>query len=73
MNNIQQIILSELEKLDSCCLDNADEREKVAKALSDTLITQSLQQLATLLDGSIECDSDGKVVICTGLNISGLA
>ena len=67
MNNIESIILSELEKLDSCCLDNSEEREKVARALSTVLITQSFEQLASLLGGSVEYNHAGEVVIQTSL------
>lgn len=67
MNNIENIILNVLEQFDSCCLDNSDERERIAAALSASLITQSLQQLAALLEGSVEYDLDDKAVIYTDI------
>jgi len=69
MNNIEQIILSELEKMDGNCLDNEEERSQVASKLANVLISQSLHQLTTLFpNGGLEVDNDGQFVLYTGLN-----
>lgn len=68
MNNIEQIILSVLEANSSRCLDNHDERQLVANKVANVLISQSLEQLANLLGGSVEVDNNGQAVIYTGIN-----
>jgi hypothetical protein len=66
MNEIEQIIQSVLLNNESKCLDNDEERTHVAKECASKLISASLEQLANLLGGSVECDQDGQVVIYTG-------
>jgi len=68
MNNIEQIILSVLEANNGCCLDNQEERQLVANKVANVLISQSLEQFANLLGGSVELDNDGQAVIYTGIN-----
>jgi hypothetical protein len=66
MNQIASIIKSVLEQSDSKCLDNAEEREQVATQCANKLVAASLQQLAAVIGGSIECDNTGQLVIHTG-------
>ena len=69
MNNIEQIINEELET--HAPMMFAEERSFIAKKISDKLISQSLEQLAMLLDGSVEYNHDGSIVIHTGLSFDG--
>lgn len=67
MNNIEQIVLDVLENLDGMSLDNIEEREEVAKVVSNKLIHQSLAQLASLTGGELLYDNDGQAIIYTGI------
>ena len=66
MNQIASIIKSVFEQNESKCLDNAREREQVATQCANKLVAASLQQLAEVIGGSIECDNEGQLVIYTG-------
>jgi hypothetical protein len=66
-NNIQEIILSVLEENASYCMDNEQERVALSGKLAKTLITESLEQLASLLNGNLEYDNDGQAIVYTGL------
>ena len=66
MNEIEQIIQSVLLNNENKSLDNDEERAHVAKECAGKLISASLEQLANLLGGSVECDQDGQVIIYTG-------
>ena len=68
MNNIQEIILSVLEENSSYCMDNEGERVALSGKLAKTLITEALEQLAHLTNGSLEYDNDGQALIYTGLH-----
>ena len=69
MNNIERIVLNVLEENDACCMDNAEEREQVAKRVANELISQSLHQLMSMFpNGGLEADNDGQLVLYTGLN-----
>ena len=70
-SEIERIVLNVLEQMDSCCLDNSDERELVASVVSRELIVQSMNQLADVLNGSIEVDNNGQAIIYTGVNLKG--
>ena len=67
MNEIVKIVESVLEANDGKSLDNGKERNIVANAIANKLIATSLEQLATVLNGSIEHDNDGQAVIYTGI------
>jgi hypothetical protein len=64
MNQIASIIKSVLEQSDN--LDNAEGLEQVATQCANKLVAASLQQLAAVIGGSVECDNAGQLVIYTG-------
>ena len=67
MTEIAQIIQSVLEENDGKCLDNDAERAEVAEACEKRLLTASLNQLASVIGGSLEIDNDGQAVIYTNV------
>ena len=69
VENIQRIVLRELECMDTRKLNEHEDRVEVAKAIATVLTEESLDQLATLLNGSVEYAYDGSVVLYTGINI----
>ena len=64
---IQDIILSVLEANDGCTLDNDTEREQVAEKAAQALTLASLEQLAALMGTSLSYDSEGQVLLFTGV------
>ena len=66
MNPITQIIEAVLVANSGKCLDNEEERQQVAKQLSNKLLAASFEQLATVIGGTLECDQTGQIVIYTG-------
>jgi hypothetical protein len=73
VNEIVKIVESVLEANDGKSLDNDEERNIVANAIASKLIAASLEQLATVLNGSIEHDNDGQTIICTGIFNEGVS
>ena len=64
---IQDIILSVLEDNDGCTLDNPHERGEVAQQVAQALTLASLEQLAALIGTNLSYDSEGQVLLFTGV------
>ena len=64
---IKDIILSVLEDNDGCTMDNSQEREQVAQKVALALTLASLEQLAALMGTNLSYDSEGQVLLFTGV------
>ena len=64
---IKDIILSVLEDNDGCTMDNSQEREQVAQKVAQALTLASLEQLAALMGTNLSYDSEGQVLLFTGV------